>query len=269
MADPLNAHQRRAEPPAFNAPGIVLALIIGILGAFAVFSYLPEETQESLLIQFALFPARFTAVPGHPDMAFPGGAAGDVWSLFTYTFMHGSWTHAIVNCVWLLAFGSPVAQRIGPVRFTLFYFLCGVIGAFTHVWLNAGSLVPVIGASAAISGLMGGAARFVFLTGGPLGGLGGRAYATVAPRAHASIGRALTDRRVLIFVAVWIGLNFLFGPTGITLTGQPVSVAWEAHLGGFLAGLLLFGFFDPYRTSPSGGPGNVGYGEWSGRNRSP
>ncbi|HEX7775144.1 MAG TPA: rhomboid family intramembrane serine protease, partial [Parvibaculum sp.] len=112
-------------------------------------------------------------------------------------------------------------------------------------------------------------ARFVFLTGGPLGGLGGSSYGTTAPRAQASIGRALTDRRVLIFVAVWIGLNFLFGPTGITVTGEAVNVAWEAHLGGFLAGLLLFGFFDPYRTSPSGGPGNVGYGEWSGRNRLP
>lgn len=259
----------REEPPAFNVPGVVLALIVMILGLFAVFTYMPEESREDVLLLFALFPGRFTEVPGHPDLVFPGGTAGDLWSLLSYTFLHGSWTHAIINSIWLLAFGSPVARRLGTVRFLLFYFVCGIAGALAHIFFNPGSLVPVVGASAAISGLMGGAARFVFLAEGPLGGLGGGRPASSAPRAQASIGRALTDRRVLIFVGVWIGLNFLFGPTGLTVTGEQVSVAWEAHLGGFLAGLLLFGFFDPYRLSPSGGPGNVGYGEWSGRNRLP
>lgn len=260
---------RPSNPPAFNVPPIVLAIIVAILAVFGVVSSLPEATQDEIIVLFALFPGRFTGVPAQPDLVFPGGTAADVWTLFSYTFLHGSWTHAIVNSVWLLAFGSPVARRVGTTRFLLFYFLCGIVGALTHVWLNAGSLIPVVGASAAISGMMGGAARFVFLADGPLGGLGGMSGPSSAPRAQASIGRALTDRRVLIFVGVWIGLNFLFGPTGLTVTGEQVSVAWEAHLGGFLAGLLLFGFFDPYRTSPSGGPGNVGYGEWSGRNKLP
>jgi membrane associated rhomboid family serine protease len=256
---------RAKEPPAFNVPAIVLALIAALIGAYALFAWLPGETQEEMLILFALFPARFIPPAAHPDMIFPGGVAGDLWTLISYTFMHGSWTHVTVNCVWLLAFGSPVARRVGAVRFALFYFMCGIVGGLAHVLLNGGSLVPVVGASAAISGLMGGAARFVFLADGPLGGLGGNAGPSSAPRAQASIVRALTDRRVLIFAGVWIGLNFLFGPTGITMTGETANVAWEAHLGGFLAGLFFFGFFDPYRTSPSGGPGNVGYGEWTGR----
>ena len=258
---------RVKEPPAFNAPAIVLALIAALVGAYALFAWLPEETQETLLILFALFPARFIPPAAHPDMVFPGGVAGDLWTLVSYTFMHGSWTHVIVNSVWLLAFGSPVARRIGAARFALFYFMCGIVGGLTHVALNGGSLMPVVGASAAISGLMGGAARFVFLADGPLGALGGNRGPSSAPRAQASIRRALSDRRVLIFVGVWIGLNFIFGPTGITMTGETANVAWEAHLGGFLAGLFLFGLFDPYRMSPSGGPGNVGYGEWSGRDR--
>lgn len=265
MVDFRDDFTRAKEPPAFNAPAIVVALIIALVGAYGLYTWLPGETQEELLILFALFPARFIPSAAHPDLVFPGGAAGDLWTLISYTFMHGSWMHVTVNCIWLLAFGSPVARRIGAVRFTLFYFMCGIVGALTHVALNGGSLAPVVGASAAISGLMGGAARFVFLAGGPLGALGGNAGPSSAPRAQASIGQALSDRRVLIFAGVWIGLNFLFGPTGITPMGEAVNVAWEAHLGGFLAGLFFFGFFDPYRMSPSGGPGNVGYGEWSGR----
>jgi membrane associated rhomboid family serine protease len=263
--DPYREDMRPAgEPPAFNVPGIVLALIVALVGTFAVLGQLSEAGQENVLLLFALFPARLFPPSGMPDVVFPGGAAGDIWTLFSYTFLHGSWTHVAVNAVWLLAFGSPVARRLGAVRFLLFYFFCGLGGAFAHILFHQGSLVPVVGASAAISGLMGGAARFVFLAGGPLGGLGGAVDAR-GPRQHASIGRALSDRRVIIFVAVWIGLNFLFGPTGLTVTGETANIAWEAHLGGFLAGLLFFGFFDPFRASPSGGPGNVGYGEWSGR----
>jgi membrane associated rhomboid family serine protease len=84
-------------------------------------------------------------------------------------------------------------------------------------------------------------------------------------RADASIRAALKNRNVLIFVGVWIGLNFLFGPTGISPTGEAADIAWEAHLGGFFAGLLLFGLFDPIQASASGGPRNVDYGQWRGR----
>ena len=257
----------RREPPAFNVPGVVLALVVAILGLYAVFINLDPDEQTRVIVLFALFPARFTDVPGHPDLVFPGGTAADIWTLFSYNFLHGSWSHAIFNSIWLLAFGSPVARRIGIVRFLIFFFFCGLVGALAQIYANAGMLTPVIGASASISGLMGGAARFVFLDGGPLGALGGGTNGPGAPRARASIFQSLADRRVLIFVGVWIGLNFVFGPTGLTVTGEQVNIAWQAHLGGFLAGLLLFGFFDPYRTSPSGGPGNVAYGEWSGRNR--
>tara|TARA_R110000824_G_scaffold390760_24_gene588143 strand:+ start:21382 stop:22179 length:798 start_codon:yes stop_codon:yes gene_type:complete len=253
------------EPPAFNVPSVVLALIGALIVSYAVFAWAAPQRQEDLLVFFSLIPARFIASELHPDLVFPGGLAGDIWTLISYTFMHGSWTHVAMNSIWLLAFGSPIARRIGAWRFALFYFFCGIVGALLHVALNGGSLVPVVGASGAVSGLMGGAARFVFLAGGPLGGLAGQSGPSTAPRAQTSIGAALRDRRVLIFVGVWIGLNFLFGATGITMDGQTANIAWEAHLGGFLAGLFCFGVFDPHRPSASGGPGNVGYGEWTGR----
>lgn len=255
----------RQEPPAFNVPSVVLLFIGAMIVAFAAFDWATPERQEEMLILFALFPARYIAPVAHPDLLFPGGVAGDLWTLITYTFMHGSWTHVIMNAIWLLAFGSAIARRIGSFRFVLFYFFCGIVGALLHVALNGGSLIPVVGASGAISGLMGGAARFVFLAGGPLGGLTGQAGPSSAPRAQAGVFKALSDRRVLIFVGVWIGINFVFGASGITPSGETADIAWVAHLGGFFAGLFFFGFFDPYRSSPSGGPGNVGYGEWSGR----
>ena len=255
------------QPPAFNAPFVVIFLIGALIVGFVAFDWASMAQQEQLFLYFSLVPARFIEPVGLPAMFFPGGVAGDLMTLITYTFMHGSWTHVILNSLWLLAFGSPIAKRIGSLRFVLFYFFCGIVGGLLHVALNGGSMVPVIGASGAISGLMGGAARFVFLAGGPLGGLTGQAGPSSAPRAQAGIVQALSDRRVQIFVAVWIGCNFIFGIAGVTPDSATANIAWVAHLGGFLAGLFFFGFFDPYRSSQSGGPGNVGYGEWSGRDK--
>lgn len=260
----VNEPDARREPPAFNVPGPVLALLMLMLAVFVLFNNSSEEMQAAMIGWLAVFPARYLPAGGE-IYAWPGGVAGDGWTLITYTFMHGSWTHLIVNSVWLLAFGSALARRLGATRFFLFYFVCGIAGAWLHIVINAGSLVPVVGASAALSGLMGGAARFIFLADGPLGGLmlRGPDGRPAMPRGRMSLGEALTDRRSLIFIVVWMGINFLFGPTGLSAAfGASGLVAWEAHMGGFLAGLLLFGFFDPLQPSASGGPGNVDYGEW-------
>lgn len=271
MAEPFHGEaEPRREPPAFNVPWPVLALLVLIWAAFLALRFMPPDMQERMILLFALFPARYMPEAGLFSQGFPGGVAAEFWTPITYTFMHGGWEHLIVNSVWLLAFGSPIARRFGPMRFFFFYFFCGVAGALLHVLLYPGSGVPVVGASAAISGLMGGAARFVFLAGGPLGALGGGyGLSSQASRRKASIAAALSDKRTLIFVGVWIGLNFLFGATPLSgVLGVTAQVAWEAHLGGFVMGLLFFGFFDPPRLSPSGGPGNVGYGEWLGDQRS-
>lgn len=267
MADPWQGEAPPyTEPPAFNVPGAVLALLVAIVGLHLLIEWLPLAAQREVLFLFALFPLRYAGVDGIVE-GLPGGFAAEIWTPITYTFLHGGWTHLIVNSVWLLAFGSPLARRFGVLRFFLFYFLCGAAGAFLHVAIYPASPVPVVGASAAISGLMGGAARFVFLGDGPLGALGGNRSAG-APQRRAGIFASLADRRTLIFVGVWVGLNFLFGATALSgALGVTAQVAWEAHLGGFLAGLLLFGLFDPIRYSPSGGPGNVGYGEWLGKDR--
>lgn len=253
------------EPPAFNAPAVVLGLVGALVGVHLITVFMDVAEQNRMIAYFALSPARYAPLASGEVLTFPGGIFADIGGFVTHIFLHADWTHLLFNSVWLLAFGAPVARRFGAIRFLVFFFLCGIIGGITHVVLHSGELAFVVGASGAISGLMGGAARFVFLAGGPLGLMTARDPSLPgAPRAQATILQALTDRRTLIFVGVWMGLNVLFGVSGISVSGETVSIAWEAHLGGFVAGLLLFGLFDPMKRSPSGGPGNVGYGDWRG-----
>jgi membrane associated rhomboid family serine protease len=117
-------------------------------------------------------------------------------------------------------------------------------GAFAHLVSHFGEMVPMIGASAAISGAMAGAMRFVFRTAGPFAARDGDSDGFRAPAMP--LLATLRDVRFLVFVAVWIGLNALFGfgtlPMGME---QGQEVAWQAHIGGFFAGLVLFGAFDP------------------------
>jgi membrane associated rhomboid family serine protease len=254
-----------SEPPAFNAPAVVLGLVGALFGVHLLATFMDQAEANRLIAYFALSPARYAPLATGEVVPLPGGMLVDLAGFVTHIFLHADWGHLIFNSIWLLAFGTPVARRFGATRFLIFFLICGIIGGLTHVIIHAGELVFVVGASGAVSGLMGGAARFVFLAGGPLGLMTARDPSLPgAPRAQATILQALSDRRTLIFVGVWLGLNLLFGLSGLSLSGETVSIAWEAHLGGFAAGLLLFGFFDPMKQSPSGGPGNVGYGEWRG-----
>jgi membrane associated rhomboid family serine protease len=148
-----------------------------------------------------------------------------------------------VNAAWLLAFGSPLARRFGILRFLAFFAVAAIAGAALHLATHAGELVPMIGASAAISGAMAAAMRFVFQPGGPLRRRPGEAPNYRAPAIP--LRAALTDPRILVFLAVWLGVNLLFGLGAAPLLGENQSVAWEAHVGGFFAGLLLFDLFDP------------------------
>jgi membrane associated rhomboid family serine protease len=110
----------------------------------------------------------------------------------------------------------------------------------------------MVGASAAISGAMAAAIRFAFQRGGPLGPWRDREQPDRVPAA--SLAASLRDSRVLAFLGVWFGINILFGAGFIGLPGIQHAVAWQAHIGGFIAGLLAFAAFDPVPASaPLGG----------------
>jgi membrane associated rhomboid family serine protease len=226
----------------FNVPTVILLLLAAMGAIHALRDFvLSDDANLRALIYFAFIPARYE--PSLlPAGTVPGGQGAQVWTFVTYAFLHGDWMHLGVNAAWLLAFGSPLARRFGAVRFLAFFAVTAVAGALMHLATHAGELVPMIGASAAISGAMAAAMRFVFVPGGPL-----RRRPGEEPNYHApaiSLRAALTDPRILIFLAVWLGVNLLFGLGAATLLGENQPVAWQAHVGGFFAGLLLFGLFD-------------------------
>lgn len=226
-----------------NVPAIVVALLVvlGLVHALLSVVLTPEQTTEFLLL-FAFIPARYDASV-LPDIVWPGGWAADIWTFVTYAFIHADLSHLIFNAVWFLAFGSPVAQRFGPLRFGAFMAATAAAGAAVHLATHFGELLPMVGASAAISGAMAAAMRFAFQRGGPLGMWRDREAACRVPAAP--LAASLRDPRVLAFLLVWFGVNILFGVFSIGAGGVDQAIAWQAHIGGFVAGLVAFAAFDP------------------------
>lgn len=238
-----------SREPVFNVPGVISALVLAMLAIHAVCTLvLSDADYIEVLALFAFIPGRFDSAAG---MALPGGLGADVWTFVTYALLHANWMHVGVNLIWLLAFGSPVARRFGPVRFCLFFAVTAAAGALAHLVSHPGAFVPMIGASAAVSGAMAAAVRFAFAPGGSLSP---RRAPTADHQPAAPLSGTLRDPRILGFVGVWFALNFLFG-VGVSLPGaEDAQVAWQAHMGGFVAGLLLFPLFDPIPSDASRRP---------------
>lgn len=230
--------------PIFRAPAVVLWLIGGLVALHGLRVALPAALNQDMVYEYALIPARyshaFVASQTGLSSSWPGTVLERAVPFLSYMGLHNDWTHLAINCFFLLAFGPVVARRLGPVLFLVFFLVCGVAGAFTYVGLNWGSLVPVVGASGAISGLMAAALRM-------LPGQAPWAQPDSAPLAP------IFSRQILIFTAVWVAINLLAGVTGLGLAGSGL-IAWQAHLGGYLAGLLLCGPFDALRPRPVGMP---------------
>jgi membrane associated rhomboid family serine protease len=233
--------------PIFNIPGSLAAIVTALVLVHLVRVYLLSDAlDEQVLRLFAFDPARYDSsfIGGG---AFPGGAAANGWTFVTYALLHADTMHIGFNILWLLPFGAALARRFGGFRFILFLAVAAVGGALAHLLTHQGAQVPMIGASASVSGAMAGAMRFAFQRNGPISLW--RAPDNDAYRVPAiSLVGMLSDTRVLGFLAVWFGTNILFGMGTVAIGSEAgQSVAWQAHIGGFLAGLLLFSWFDPPR----------------------
>jgi membrane associated rhomboid family serine protease len=234
-----------ARERIFNVPVVVL-LLLAVMGLVHVVTdlLLSAEQANAFLDLFAFVPARYDLrILRQYPWTIGWGAA--VWTFATYAFIHGSFMHLGFNAVWLLAFCTPVARRFGPLRFLIFFLATAAVGAAVHLAVHAGEAVPMVGASAAISGAMAAAMRFAFQRRGPLGPL--RSDDAAAYRVPATpLSVMLRDPRVVVFVAIWFGVNLLFGLGVVAIPGEgDMPIAWEAHIGGFLAGLVGFVLFDP------------------------
>jgi membrane associated rhomboid family serine protease len=234
--------------PILTLPGALTAYILLLAAIHGVRMLLPYDIDDDVIQMFGFIPKRYDSTL--LAITFPGGAGAKVWSLVTYSLLHANFSHIGFNVLWLLPFGSALARRFGAVRFFVFMAVTAVAGALAHLVTHEHAVAPMIGASASVSGAMAAAIRFAFVQGSFLSF--SRGDAAAAARVPAlSLMRALRNARVLGFLAVWFGVNIIFGVGSIAIGADGASVAWQAHIGGFFAGLLLFSLFDPI---PRGAP---------------
>jgi membrane associated rhomboid family serine protease len=235
---------QRKPPPALNVPPIVLGLIGVFVGIHLLRLYGPFS-DEQIIYYFAFIPARFGGdadIIANPDSM---DRAARLWSVLSYSFIHADWVHLAINCFWMLAFGSVVARRLGSLRFLAISAIGAIAGALTYYAFHPGQIAVLVGASAAISAQVAVAARFMFARPAEIQWNDGEELARVKPL---SLGATFTNRRSLLFILVWLALNYVSGASGFGTPAGQGLIAWEAHLGGFFAGLLFLGLFDRART---------------------
>jgi membrane associated rhomboid family serine protease len=252
--------------PIFNIPAVVLALLALMTIIHFLRQRMPAEMDLRLLATFGFVPARFgflldqravleqlTRIANGSEFQ---GQLGEFFLTYappsklwftplSYAFLHGDWTHLIFNGVWLAAFGSPVARRFGSARFLLLGAVGAIVGAFFFMALHFTELAPMIGASAAVSAYMGAAARFVFQP----GAFFRSRFDGQDEPPLASLPEMIANRQTLAFVGFWFVSNLLIGLGGPGFGLSSGPIAWEAHIGGFVAGLLLAPLFDQRRKA--------------------
>ena len=196
---------------AINLPPAVLWLIGINVAVHLLRMLLTDDADNNLILSFGLVPAAYTG--GSQDLL------SQVAAPITYQFLHGGWMHLVINMVTLAAFGAPVERLLGVRRFILFYLSSGIVAAFVQVLLFPESTDPVIGASGAISGVFGAVLMLM-------------RYVGSLPS-------------LLPVAGIWIALNVFFGIFGGAPGSGGEQIAWAAHIGGFVYGLLAIRFFAP------------------------
>jgi membrane associated rhomboid family serine protease len=190
-----------------NAPLVTYALI----ALNVLFFFVELSGGDAFIGKWAFVPSRFL-----------GNPSADFLTLFTSMFMHAGWVHLGGNMLYLWIFGDNVEDRFGPVMFTIFYLLCGLAATFAQLAFSAGSNVPNLGASGAIAGVLG-------------------AYIVMFPQGQVKVlvGQSVSQVPALIVLGGWIVLQFFSGIGSIANTADTGGVAYMAHIGGFIAGVVL------------------------------
>ncbi|OHV63687.1 rhomboid family intramembrane serine protease [Mesorhizobium sp. LCM 4577] len=226
---PDEASEPPRREPVFNLPPAVLAVIGICVAVHLVRVYLLTDDQDfALLVRAAFVPIRYS---GRYDLDFYAFS-----SPFTYAFLHGGVAHLLINMIWLAAFGSPLANRFGTLRFALFFAATSLASVVLFWALHPLGEMPLVGASGAISGMMGAAARYGFR----VDRSSGKAAFAGEPLPIAAV---LRSRGVMTFLGVWMVINLATGLLGFA-PGIDGQIAWEAHIGGFVAGFFGLRFFD-------------------------
>jgi membrane associated rhomboid family serine protease len=213
--------------PTRTVPVVTRALILINVIVFFFEVALPKETLEQVVYLFGIVPARFT----HPDWAASVGFPfGSYWSLLTHQFLHGGWFHIISNMWALWIFGDNVEDAMGHARFAIFYLLCGVLAGVTHILILPDLTVPSLGASGAIAGILG-------------------AYFLLYPKSWIVVLLPIFfipfffELPAVVYLGIWFVTQLFSGTLSLVSPQQMEGIAFWAHVGGFIAGLILCRLF--------------------------
>jgi membrane associated rhomboid family serine protease len=201
-------------------------------GHFPLFSYLFIALNTAIfLFQASLPGAELEAfIFDYGSIPYNTLRGEELYSVFTSMFLHGGWMHLLGNMLFLWVFADNIEATIGSSRFLVFYFLGGILAQLTHIYFNTASTVPTVGASGSISAIMG-------------------AYLVMFPASRIKVLFFLFVFRVpaLIFLGIWIWQQWLSGTAALSInTAQSAGIAYWAHIGGFVFGVLT-GFYYRYR----------------------
>jgi membrane associated rhomboid family serine protease len=200
---------------------MVSRLILACVIIHFVMVLLPMPVAIDVIERFAFVSARYTLAG-----AWQFDPIAFTLAPFTHLFLHGGFVHLLLNMAMLLAFGTPIERRMNALSFVVLYTICGVAGAALSTVFHPSTTVPLLGASGAISGMAGAVGRI---------SMSGRQENDMPFHNRTA---------ALIFVLLWLVFNFVFGVIGLALFGMEGEIAWEAHLGGFIAGFVLVNLFD-------------------------
>ena len=213
----------RDTTPSTSVP-VVNNTLIGINVVFFLVQLAQGPTQDHFVYVYGLVPAKFTV----PQVSAYFSLGQKTLSLLSFMFLHGGVWHLIGNMWSLYIFGDNVEDRLGAVRYAAFYLLCGLASGLTHLLLNAHSNIPTIGASGAIAGVMG--AYFILYPGSRI--------LTLIP---IIVIPWFVEIPAFFFLGIWFVLQFL---NAAGSSGHAGGIAWWAHIGGFVFGILFLKLLD-------------------------
>jgi membrane associated rhomboid family serine protease len=217
--------------PLVNWFLIIINLVIFLFEVF----FLNHQQAEAWIYKYGLIPdqIRFNGISSLTDLR-----VTVLRPFFTNMFLHGGWGHVIANMWILFIFGDNVEDRMGKVGYFLFYILCGFLASLTHFILHRHSVIPAIGASGAISGVM---AAYMFMF----------PKSSILSFVPIFIIPFFFPIPAIIYIGIWFIIQLLSGASTLMLSSNATGIAFWAHIGGFLGGLLLYRFFDTSRRKPT------------------
>lgn len=223
----------RDSTPSSSFPIVTVILITTNLLVALFQMTLPLEAQASMFYYFGLVPARLSISQTLVPFDFPAQYSFD---FITSQFLHGGWLHLLANMWSLWIFGDNVEDQMGSFKFLGFYLFCGFIAFFTHYVINLDSTIPVVGASGAVAGVLG-------------------AYFRLFPRAQVTtlipiiIFPLLVKIPALAYLGIWFVVQLISGALSLFQSEAMGGIAFWVHVGGFLAGLMLYRLFLPRRQT--------------------